>query len=82
MEEIDDFAAFICYNMILSSLPVDQRGRGDFGEYLRAPGDSFAAGSCAATERWSSRLTITAPDNIEPAGLAIIVFYDTMLHIT
>ena len=36
MEEIDDFAAFICYNMILSSLPVDQRGRGDFGEYLRA----------------------------------------------
>ena len=36
MEDIDDFAAFICYNMILSSLPVDQRGRGDFGEYLRA----------------------------------------------
>ena len=36
MEEIDDFAAFICYNMILSSLPIDQRGRGDFGEYLRA----------------------------------------------
>ena len=29
-----------------------------------------------------TRLTITAPDNIEPAGLAIIVFYDTMLHIT
>ena len=46
------------------------------------PRDSYAAGSCAATERWSSRLTITAPDNIEPAGLAIIVFYDTMLHIT
>ena len=37
MEEIDDFAPFLCYNMLLlSSLPIDQRGQGDFGAYLRA----------------------------------------------
>ena len=55
MEEIDDFAAFICYNMILSSLPVDQRGRGDFGEYLRADEN--------IVRRLLNALSITPPDD-------------------
>ena len=55
MEQIDDFAAFICYNMILSSLPTDQRGRGDFGEYLRA--DEHIV------RRLLNALSITPPDD-------------------
>eukprot|EP01043_Picozoa_sp_COSAG02_P102261 COSAG02_NODE_38285_length_426_cov_0.481928_1_plen_87_part_01 len=55
MEEIDDFAAFICYNMILSSLPIDQRGPSDFGAYLRA--DEHIV------RRLLNALSITPPDD-------------------
>ena len=36
MEEIDDIAPLVHYNMLLSSLPMDKRGHEDFGAYLRA----------------------------------------------
>ena len=35
-ESIRDLYERNTYNMLLYSLPIDQRGRGDFGEYLRA----------------------------------------------